>query len=273
MTTATDIFSPPFQPNPPQDRDGAAMPAGVAAVLFILRTLLRYGWHLFLTLDSRAARRSFAIIAYCFGTAKVPPILARLRRGILRAQALERMLIAHAARGRDLKITPRYTYYDPREPQPDPPPAPEPKAQAARPAPRPRRRAAGDEPPSGEPPTAEQLEAEARRRPVGATLVDICLDFGIRPTMCHPRLWNQLSLALDCYRGSLLKLMGTMHRRAVAYYKEADRDTSLSLPDTSRAGTRAALGFFAGEAPLNPYAPRPGSITAVAAAATGPPSG
>ncbi len=77
-------------------------------LLAIVRILIGYGLHLAETLEHRAAARGFATIAQFFGTARVATIHARLCRGLLRAMALERVLLARAARGRDLvAYTPR----------------------------------------------------------------------------------------------------------------------------------------------------------------------
>src|SRR5487761_2581401 len=89
-------LSTPQGPKP--DRAGKPVPEGIAAVLVLVRILLEYGRHLAETLEHRAAARSFSVIARYFGTARVPFLLARLSRGILRAMALERVLLARAAR-------------------------------------------------------------------------------------------------------------------------------------------------------------------------------
>src|SRR5487761_2056975 len=118
---ATAGLSPPQGPK--QDRAGKPVPEGIAAVLVLVRILLEYGRHLAETLEHRAAARSFSVIAQYFGTARVPFILARLSRGILRAMALERVLLARAARGRDLVVfQPRW-----RAEPTAPPPAPQPQ--------------------------------------------------------------------------------------------------------------------------------------------------
>src|SRR5487761_2205652 len=102
MPTADTTPGLPTQQGPKPDRAGKPVPEGIAAVLVIVRILLEYGRHLAATLEHRAAARSFSVIAQFFGTARLPAILARLSRGILRAMALDRVLLARAARGRDL---------------------------------------------------------------------------------------------------------------------------------------------------------------------------
>src|SRR5271156_6403964 len=95
---------PASPPDPPQDRPGAAMPEYVTAVLHVVGILLGYGRHLLATIHRRAAAPSFPSIAACFGTANLSTIQAHLNRGILRAAALQRFLLARAATGRDIAI-------------------------------------------------------------------------------------------------------------------------------------------------------------------------
>ena len=102
MRDADTTAGLPSPPDPPQDRPGKPLPEGIAEVLAIIHVLLGYGLHLVETLERRAVVRGFANIAQFFGTARIPAIRARLARGLLRAMALERVLLARAARGRDL---------------------------------------------------------------------------------------------------------------------------------------------------------------------------
>jgi len=272
MSTAPDPTGKPAPPDPPKDRDGAAMPSHIAHAIWIVETLLVYGTHLARTLDSRAAARGFAVIAHCFGTASVPPILARVRRGILRAIALLRVLRARGARGRDLTLLRQ------RDPAPRPPaPADQPAAvsrQAA--SERPRDGTAWNDTPLelAHLPTIAAFEARIRRQTVGRAIVDVCLDLGLRPLLCTKAFWNQIFDTQLWYRGNLPLLLNEMDRRATAYRKEADRIPALSLPDTSFAGIRRGLGFLIGEDPVNPHAaPALGFVPALMApaAATGPP--
>src|SRR5487761_2290533 len=122
-------LSTPQGPKP--DRAGKPVPEGIAAVLVLVRILLEYGRHLAATLEHRAAARSFSVIAQFFGPARLPAILARLSRGILRAMALESVLLARAARGRDLVFfQPRWraepTALVPQQPAEQKPPKPRP---------------------------------------------------------------------------------------------------------------------------------------------------
>ena len=110
----------PATPDPAQDRAGRTMPQRLAALLHVVRVLLGHGRRLVETVPERAANVEFAALAGVFGTYTLPTILARLQRGILRAMALERYLLARAAKGRDIG----FVYYkDPRERMPAKPAA------------------------------------------------------------------------------------------------------------------------------------------------------
>src|SRR6267154_6511156 len=110
---------PASPPDPPQDQPGTTMPEHIAFILHAVVILLGYGRHLLATVRHRAAAPTFPTIAACFGTANLSTILAHLNRGILRAAALQRFLLARAETGRDIAmVTPR-TRIDV-----EPPPAP-----------------------------------------------------------------------------------------------------------------------------------------------------
>jgi hypothetical protein len=76
----------------------------IAESLTVVSVLATYGRHLAQTLERRAGARGFATIARFFGTVALDTILAHIHRGLMRAIALERMLVLRAARGRDLRI-------------------------------------------------------------------------------------------------------------------------------------------------------------------------
>src|SRR5487761_2324543 len=250
----------PTQPGPKQDRPTKPVPEGIAAILVIVRILLEYGRHLAATLEHRAAARSFSLIAQFFGTARLPFILARLSRGILRAMALESVLLARAARGRDLVVfQPRYraepTALVPQQPAEQKPPKPRP-VRAELP----------------EFPTLEQLQADIRRRPIGHAIADICRDLGISPSLCNGRFWTALYCAIAWYRGNFAKYYKEIRSREADFAAALDRDRTLKFdwPERTGDGIRRVLGFFIGEEPVNPF-PQSTPPGLPAAAATGPP--
>ena len=59
-------------------------------------------------------------------------------------------------------------------------------------------------------PTADEIAAEVRRRPIGAVIADICRDLGILP---GHKLWRELSLAIIDHGGSLVRLSEDIFKR------------------------------------------------------------
>jgi hypothetical protein len=148
-----------------------AEPSRSGRLLGLVGKLIDYGRELAATLRQRSATTEFAVTARLFGTSDIALILARITRGLIRADALAAKLVRNAAR---LDAAPR----------------PQPARTVAKPASAARRQAA----PPADPrlahlPTSEQIAAEVRRRPIGAVIADICRDLGI--TSRHP-LWREL---------------------------------------------------------------------------------
>ena len=305
MPTTRDTSSLASQPDPQPDRGGKPVPERIAELLDTVRILIGYGRHMAETIEGRAIRRGFATIAQFFGTAALPVMLAHIQRGIMRAVALERVLLARAARGRDLVIlAPRV--HSRRTPPPAAPAAPgdvvESDARAPagtqsaaapaapepapKPKPRPSRQRGPEEPLTlANLPSMAQIEAEVRRQPHGRTIANICRDLGIAPTLCHYMFWNQLFEAMRCYRGSHSNLIGEMRLREKRLDAEQWMHPNLGWPEESRDGVRRVLGFFIGEPSVDPFRPEPATpepatpgLTlwtsegpAIIATATGPP--
>ena len=249
---------PPTHPLPPPQR--------IAALLRVVRILLSYGRHLADTVSHRAAAPGFAAIAACFGTANLALILARLHRGILRATALERVLLARAASRRDVMSATIC-------PSPNRAPAPRPTAPCQAPA-TPRAPALThslglDHPANFRTPTLEQLEAQVRRRPLGRTIVDICLDLAVVPGLCTGTFWNELFDLARSHGGSIPRLVHERWRREYAFSREQDTHPTWGPNNWSNPGRqtiRQVLGFLIGEYPVAPFA-----LSPPPAAATGPP--
>jgi len=279
---------------PAKDRPGRPVPGRIVEILAVVSVLATYGRHLAQTLEQRSVARGFATIARFFGTVGLDTILAHLQRGLMRAIALERLLVRRAARGRDLCIlAPRASSR--REPPatdaPDseqtaelePPatltPEADEDAQAAvreaaarRAEARIARRIAASEPLTLDTlPDMEAIEAEVRRSPVGRTIAAICLDLGISPSLCDGSFWNRLFDAIRLYRGSLASLVLEVRRREKRFEKEEWKHPRLEWPEETRDGIRRVLGFIIGEPPRDPFAVVTGPGAGVAAAATGPP--
>jgi len=236
MSNPTTNSIPTIQPEP-----NRPVPPRIGQVLGILRTLIAYGKNLSDTLNQHASEPHllpcFRFIATIFFTKDVALILARIKRGLLRAALLEERLLNRAARGRDiqpLRIRP------PR-----------------------RRKPCADE--SATPlsaydprlPTTEQIVAQVRHRSIGAVLVDICLDLGIIPGQMDPASWAELGEALTLYHGDLANLV--VWRQPRPRSRPRPRDPSfwpVSIPG------QTGMMFPPWPAPPSPYP---------ALATTGPP--
>ena len=181
-------------PDPPGA--GTDMPSRIGRVLGVLRKLIDYGRHLATVVQQRAAAPGFSLFARPFGTADLAVILARITAGLHRAATLESRLCQRAARGRDL--TPASV----RLPAHAPCHGRSRRPTTSRPIP-PGRRASRRIPASRASPRKQEIAAEVRRRPVGAVIVDICRDLGIRPGDCDRPFWNELCHAIIAYGGSL----------------------------------------------------------------------
>ena len=115
-------------------------------------------------------------------------------------------------------------------------------------------------------PTAQDLERQVRRRPLGRTILDICLDLAVVPGFCTGEFWNELFDAMHYFGGSVATLMQQRTRREQAFAQQQDRvrGSNWDWLRLKRDAARQVLGFFIGEAPVDPLEPE-------AAIATGPP--
>jgi len=240
-------------------------PQGIAFLLHVVRILLAYGRHLADTVHDRAAAPSFTSIAACFGTSNLSHIVARVRRGILRAAALENVLLARAAAGRDIAVAGSRRRSGERQPAPADPAGQTAGPVALKSAPRPVRLSEPINHADFHMPTLQELERQVRRRPIGRTIVDICLDLAVMPEFCAGAFWNDLFDAMRCYRGSIANLMLEKCRREQAFDREQDRNPTRGWNWLDRRPhvVRQALGFSIGEPPVLPLLPT--------AAAIGPP--
>jgi hypothetical protein len=264
-----DTTHPASPPDPPQDQPGNPVPEYIAALLHAVRILLGYGRHLLATVERRATTPTFPTIAACFGTANLSTIMAHLNRGILRAIALEHVLLARAATGRDIKIVSRRTRTDETPPAPaDPqtePPADQPAARKA--APRPSL-PLGSNDPELFMPTLEDLERQVRRRAIGRTIAEICNDLAVVPGLCTPAFWNGVFEIMHYFGGDgVATVMKKRSRRQEAFIQEQDKKLGSTMDwlHLKRDEIRQVLGFFIGEPPVDPFS------DPAAAPATGPP--
>jgi hypothetical protein len=267
-----DIPAPASPPDPPQDQPGSTVPEHIAFILHAVGILLGYGRHLLATVRHRAAAPTFPTIAACFGTANLSTIQAHLNRGILRAAALERFLLARAETGRDINLpTPRIRATEPPPASADPQ-AEQPADQPARPKAKPRPSLPlGWDDPELFMPTQEDLDLQVRRRAIGRTIVEICNDLAVVPGLCTAAFWNHLFEIMHYLGGNVGTLMREKSRRHDAFAREQDRklDSTWDWMHLKRDAVHQILGFFIGEEPVDPFDLSPASCAA--ALATGPP--
>ncbi len=206
------------------------MPEYIAGVLRVVGILLGYGRHLLATVQHRAAAPTFPAIAACFGTADLPTILAHLKRGILRATALQNVLLARAETGRDINIVTRRTRTAEPPPAPTDPQAEQPADQPAAPkaAKRPLLPPGSDDPQLFMP-TLQDLERQVRRRAVGRTIAEICRDLAVVPGFCTPAFWNGLFEIMHYFGGDVGTLMREKARRVQAFIQEQDKKLDSTL--------------------------------------------
>ncbi len=253
-----DIPAPASPPDPPQDHPGktAPTPEYIAAVLYVVGILLGYGRHLLATVHHRAAAPTFPSIAACFGTANLSTIIAHLNRGILRAAALQRFLLARAATGRDINMVTRRVRTDETPPAPADPQAEQPLDQPAEPkaAPRPSLPPGHDDPELFMP-TPEDLDRQVRRRAVGRTVTEICRDLAVVPGFCTSEFWNGIFEIMHYFGGNVATLMREKTHREQTFIQEQDKKLGSTLDwlHLKRDEMRQVLGFFIGEPPIDPF--------------------
>ena len=154
-------------------------------LLGLVRKLIDYGKELVATLHQRV-ETDLHFAVRCFGTADLALVLQRIRRGLLRANALKERLAQCASR-LDAERKPR-----------------------AAPAQRTASSVRSAAPPTDAAETPLQLPTEAeiaawvRRRPIGAVIADICRDLGI---MCNHPLWREIQDAVMGKGGSYTRLV------------------------------------------------------------------
>jgi hypothetical protein len=185
MSDAPNPATPPPPADPPRDQPAGTGARPSAQLLNLVHRLIAFGRQLISTLrdqpESPAAKRA----AYCFGTFNLAQIVARITSGLRLAAALEQRIIRNADR------------LDTSESQ-----------TAARPVsiPTSSRIALADAAAAKvvRLPTSAAIARQARNRPIGAVLADICRDLGITPS--HP-LWRELHFAIIGHGGNYARLV------------------------------------------------------------------
>jgi hypothetical protein len=200
----------PSEPLPQGATGGSDVPSRSGHLIGLLRKLVEYGKELVHALQSRPAATMQLTFMVGFGTRDIALILARMMRGLRIAVALDDRLVQNAAQ---LNRPPAKARAAPLPRKP--------RADAQSPAPQVTRWTDAIDPRLAQMPTAEEIAAELRRRPIGAVIEDICRDLGLSPS--HP-LWRELKDAVLDNGSSFLRLMWGMSKR--------NRLTNFFLSDT-----------------------------------------
>ena len=193
---------PGSPPDPPLDPAAASAPAPTrAARLFgLVRKLIDYGKDLAHTLQQRTAATTLFTVAGNFGTSDIALILARITRGLLLANALEARLVNRPLRD---VAAPALVRAPPDRARRTAQPAADRAGEAASAL--------------ALVPTAQEIAAALRHRPVGAVIADICRDLGIVPA--HP-LWREVMLVITEHGGSIVKLLKDTMDRVFASFAD-----------------------------------------------------
>ena len=236
---------------PPDPEPTRPMLGRIGYVLRVAQILFAYARHFTATAAERVAIPEFAVPAAIFGTYDLAVILLRMRRGILRALALERYLLARNARGSNL----RFVWPPARELLPEHIPPAKPRAPRP-PLTRPRWKDPAllgpDDPASYHIPTDEEADAWVRRQPVGRTIMSICVDVGLAPSLCHGDFWSMIDKVRWCFGGSIHPLYDMRAIREKSFERERDRRPEtwhIEWRDTRPETVRKALGCCIGERP------------------------
>ena len=233
-------------PNPAPPKERAETPC-IDFLLKIVRVLLRYGRQLDDTIPTKADHPRFPTLAAGFGTHDVRRILAHVHRGILRAMMLQRFLLARAQDGRDIEPVQPSEPADPAEIEAldiklRAPSKPSAKSKKTDP----------DDPLHFSIPTLKELESEVRRRSVGRTIADICLDLGVTPTLCEGATWDEILQALTHFGANLEQFFGIQQRRRVTFQEERDKRPetwTFDWRERPKEALRNLLGRLLGEPP------------------------
>ena len=193
-------------------------PTRSGRLLALLRKFIDYAKDLAATVRERVTTDPI-FAKTSFGTADLVVIFTRISRGVLLAQALEARVLNRSA-ALDKGKRPRRARSAPR-----PKPAASPPTENAA------------QPLLAQLPTAEQIAAEVRRRPIGAVIAEIYYNLGILPS--HP-LWRELQEVMLEFGGSWARLLKDILDRSFGPIPSA-RSLSLApapvLPSSTRPGT------------------------------------
>jgi hypothetical protein len=204
--------------SPQGSRSSTVMPTCIAAILNVVRTLLGYGKHLDRILPDQTTHSGFPAIAIGFGTHDLRRILAHVQRGILRAMMLQQYLLARAAQGRDIEPTERPVPAEQADIEGLEMKLRPPSQSRAKP-----KKIHSDDPLNFSMPTLQELESQVRRRSIGRTIAEICMDLGVTPSSSEGAFWNEFFLILTEFGGKFADFSEVRERRKTSFQKERDK--------------------------------------------------
>jgi hypothetical protein len=213
--------APTTRPDPQPDTaaSGGATLGRFGRALSLVRKLIDYGKQLAATLQQHAvAATDIFTITMNFGTADIAEIAARIARALHLAGALEDRLISRAAQPERAPPIGIPAVRQPRAALP-----------AERPATPAAQRDAGVRRCLDGLPTAEDIAAQMRRRPICAVIAEICRDLGIKPS--HP-LWRELSWVIFDNGGNVSGLLKHIFKQGSLYFERwcAERGIDMYAP-------------------------------------------
>jgi hypothetical protein len=208
-------------PHPTPDRpQPEAAPSRSEALLTLVHTLIAFGKTLLDSLQTDPSPDIRLGIARRFVTNDVALIIRRITRGLLMAAALHDRLV-RIAKGLDNPSAPLAAARTPsKQSRPPRAPAIHPDDDAALLA---------------RLPTAREIAALIRHRPIGRVLEDICLDLGIRPS---DKLWRQLNLPIILNGGNFARIL----KRTISRAFPANSDRPVEIPAIHAPPLQIATG-------------------------------
>ena len=242
MHQTAQTSEPTPNPAPKQER---ATPPCIAFLLKIASVLLRYGRDLEQTIPTKTSHPRFPTLAAGFGTHDVRRILAHVHRGILRAMMLQRFLLARAAQGRDIETIEPPAPAEPADIQALDLKLPTPSQSHPKP-----KKTDPDDPLHFAVPTLKELESQIRRRSVGRTIADICMDLGVTVSLCDGETWDDILQALTHFGANLAEFFSTQQRRRETFQDERDKRPetwTFDWRDRPKEAIRELLGSLLGE--------------------------
>ena len=214
----------PDAADPNGDRQaGGTAPSRSAHLLGLVRELLTFGQALLHVLQHQDATTPLGWIFRAFGSSDIALIIARVKRGLMLAAALDARLVRRE-KYLDMPAVDRLAAV-PSDTKSDP------HTKKDRPArTKPPTLDADDAALLARLPTAQEIAARIHRMPIGTVLAEICHDLGITPTNV---LWQELQLAIIGNNGDMRPVVNATLRRLNAQRVPAHvlMDTDDALPD------------------------------------------